>query len=306
MKKIAAKNQDICLTREDNAIEATINVPIGFRLPDTVANYKLIIVLLRLFVRVGGSPPCTFQEVADLFGYSDRRNVNNFWRKFVKQGFDILAFLSRKVDMVAYISLIEDVVARNILLPVSEMHRRFEKIHSIWMSLASFQKFVSQTCSLKLLRYTQKLLLEKTCGSGVVNILPLLADQHNVPVICDGLLEQVEDKKTKPKRESGGRSSFMRQNLSLLVHYLVASGLNLKTIAILLSVSKTTVSNLWHEIENLPSLILNSIAKWSGKISTDEKYIKIKGIPHYVIMIMDFVTKLPLYLNIYPNTTKES
>jgi len=125
-------------------------------------------------------------------------------------------------------------------------------------------------------------------------------------VICDRLLEQAEVRRVEPKTESSLKSSLSRQNLCLLVHYLMGSGLNMDTIAMLLNVSKATVSNLWHEIDNLPSLILNSISKWSGKISIDEKYIKINETPHYVITIMDFVTKLPLYLNVYPNTTKES
>lgn len=306
MKKNAAKKQDVCLIRDNDSIEVSINVPIRFRLPTTAANIKLIIVFLRLLIGKKGSRLCTFQDIASFFGYADRRNVNNFWREFEQHNFDILAFLNRKVDLVECIPLIEDFVAKNILLPVKEMHSKFVKMHSLNMSLPTFKKYLSQTCSLKLLKLTQKLLLEKTCGSGAVSLLRLLADQHNVPVICDGLLEQAKVKRAEPRMESGLNSGLKRQNLCMLVHYLVGSGLNLQTIALLLNVSKSTVSNLWHEIENLPSLILNSIAKWSGKISIDEKYIKIKGVPHYVITIMDFVTKLPLYMNIYPNTTKES
>ncbi len=306
MARNITKKQDVCLNKDDDTIEVSINVPIKFKLPNNAANIKFIIVFLRLLLGKKGVRLCTFQNIADLFGYDDRRNVNNYWREFVNHNFDILAFLSRKVDLVAYIPLIEDFVARNILLPVAEMHRKFMAEHSVKMSLVTFQKYLSQTCSLKLLRHTQKLLIQKVCGSGAVSILRLLADQHNVPVICDGLLEQAEARKVDTITESSLKSSLSRQNLCLLVHYLVGSGLNLKTIAMLLNLSKATASNLWHEIDNLPSLILNSIAKWSGKISIDEKYIKINGVPHYVITIMDFVTKLPLYLNIYPNTTRES
>jgi len=306
MKKNATKKQDVCLSTDNDHIEVSIKVPIRFRLPHTVANLKFIMVFLRLLLRKDGSQLCTFQGIAHFLGYADRRDVNNFWREFEDQGFDILAFLSRKVDLVACVPLIEDFVARNILLPVTEMHRKFVEKHAIKMSLVTFQKYLSQTCSMKLLRLTQKLLLEKTCGSGAVSILRLLADQHNVPVICDGLLEQAKVKRTEPTIASGLNSGLKRINLCMLVHYLVGSGMNLQTIALLLNVSKSTVSNLWHEIKDLPSLILNSIAKWSGKISIDEKYIKINNVPHYVITIVDFVTKLPLYTDIYPNTTKES
>ncbi len=171
MKKNATKKQDVCLSTDHDHIEVSIKVPIRFRLPNTVANNKLIMVFLRLLLRKDGSQLCTFQSIAHFLGYADRRDVNNFWREFEDQGFDILAFLSRKVDLVACIPLIEDFVARNILLPVTEMHRKFVEKHAIKMSLVTFQKYLSQTCSLKLLRLTQKLLLEKTCGSGAVTNL---------------------------------------------------------------------------------------------------------------------------------------
>jgi len=306
MNENVSKTQPVCIEKDDDTIGVSINVPITFKIPCTPSNIKFIMVFLRLLLGKAGTHICTFQNIADLFGYNDRRNVNNYWREFVNHNFDILDFLSRKVDLVAYVPLIEDFVAKNILLPITEMHRRFMAEHSVTMSLTTFQKYLSQTCSLKLLRHAQKLLIQKNCGSGAVGILRLLSEQHNVPVICDGLLKQVKPRKVDHSTVSSLKSSLSRQNLCLLVHYLVGSGMNLQTIALLLNVCKTTVYNLWHEIDNLPSLILNSISLWSGKISIDEKYIKINGTSYYVITIMDFVTKLPLYLNIYSNTTKES
>lgn len=152
----------------------------------------------------------------------------------------------------------------------------------------------------------QKMLNQKLSTDGAVDILRLLANQTNVPVLCDKLLENNTKNKEVPKEKSAMRSSLSRQNLCMLVHYLVASGLNLKTIALLLNVSKITVFNLWYETENLQSIILNSIAKWSGKISIDEKYIKINGVFHFVITIVDFLSGVPLYMDIYTNTLKES
>lgn len=100
--------------------------------------------------------------------------------------------------------------------------------------------------------------------------------------------------------------SLERRNLALLVTYLVGCGLNLKTIGLLLDVCKGTVSNLWHKISELQSLILNSIVKWSGKISIDEKFIRINDKAWYVISIVDHVTHLPLYVDVFPNVRKES
>jgi len=290
----------------EEKIEVSLNIPVRFSIPRTKPNIKFIIVFLRLLFAGDGSRLCTFNDIAKMFGYADRRNVNNYWREFEQQNYDILGFLSRKVDFAESIPLIEDFVAKNMILPIVEMHRKFTQTTTYDMTIETFKKYLSQTNSLNLLKNAQKQLLQKVTGSGAVDILRLFADQHNVPVLCDRILEKAETKKESPKPVSEMKSTLSRRNLCMLVHYLVASGLNLKTIALLLDVSKATVSNLWHEIKDMPSMILNSIAKWSGKISIDEKYIKIKGIPHYVITIVDFVTGIPLYLNVYLNTSKES
>ena len=306
MRKKTRKLPVVCVSMDDYHIEVTVNVPVSFKIPYTEINKKFVVVFLRMLRLANGAKACTCQRVADLCGYRDRRDVDNFWREYAQHGYDILAFLSRKVDLVACIPLLEDFVSRNLLLPIADMHTNFMEAHSVKMSLPTFRKYVSQTSTLKVIKEAQKLMYKKMRGGGAVDILRLLASQHKVPVLCDSLLKRVQPKKLEPKRESALRSSLKRQNLCFLVHYLVASGLSLQTISLLLNASKATVSNLWHEIEDLPSIILNSIAKWSGKISIDEKYIKIKNIPHYVITIVDFVTGLPLYLNVYPNTTKES
>lgn len=306
MKQKTSPKPSVSVSLDGDVVQVSLNVPVRFSLPKTKINLKFIIVFLRLLICRNGAHLCTFEEIAGMLGYSDRRNINNFWREFQQHNYDILAYLSRKVDLVGCIPLIEEFAAKNLILPIAEMHRKFVETSAIKMSLATFQKYLSQTCSVKLLNQAQKLLIQKFSGSGAVEILRLLADQHNVPVLCDKILEKAETKKERPKPVSTMKSTLSRRNLCLLVHYLVASGLNLKTIALLLNVSKASVSNLWHEIDDLPSLILNSIAKWSGKISIDEKYIKIKGVPHFVITIVDFVTGIPLYLKVYLNTSKES
>jgi DNA-binding NarL/FixJ family response regulator len=306
MKQNQVKTPPLSVIKSEDYVEVSINVPIKFKLPCTAANHKFLIVFLRMLTQPDGLRLLTYHKIAELLGYDDRRNVNNFWRELEEHDGDLLAYLSRKVDLVECIPVLEAFVADNLLLPVAEMHRKFTQTTNYDMSIETFKKYLSQTNSLNLLKHAQKLLLQKVTGSGAVEILRLLADQHNVPALCDRILEKAEAKKESPKPVSEMKSTLSRRNLCLLVHYLVASGLNLKTIALLLNVSKTTVFNLWHEITDMPSMILNSIGKWSGKISIDEKYIKIKGIPHFVITIVDFVTGIPLYMNVYPNATKES
>ncbi|MDQ1327784.1 MAG: hypothetical protein QG641_1067 [Candidatus Poribacteria bacterium] len=266
-------------------------------------------VFLRLLIGKCGVNLLTFQQIADLFDYPDRRNVHNYWQEFEQHSRDILAYLSRKVDLIDCIPKIESFIINNLLLPLSVMYREFTGQSQLTMSYATFCKYASQINVMSVLKQAQKLLSEKTAGGDTIHLLKLLAGQHNAPVICDELLEQIETtdtNSTQKPAKSKLYSSLERKNLCLLVHYLVGSGMNFETIALLLNTCKATVSNLWHEIGDLQSLILNSIAKWSGKVSIDEKYVKIRGISHYVISIVDFVTGIPLFLDLYPDKKKES
>jgi transposase-like protein len=267
------------------------------------------LVFLRLLIGEGGNNLLTFQQIADLVGHSDRRNVNNFWREFEQHGSDILAYLSRKVDLVEWIPMIESFVINNLLLPVSVMYQEFISQHKLKMSYATFCKYASQINALSILKQAQKLLAEKAADGDTLHLLKLLAGQHNVPVICDEMIAQKETKKQSSSKRNDkvkSYSSLERRNLCSLVLYLVGSNMNFETIALLLNTCKATVSNLWHEMGDVQSFILNSIAKWSGKVSIDEKYLKINGIPHYAISIVDFVTGLPLFSDIYPDTKKAS
>ncbi len=210
------------------------------------------------------------------------------------------------MELAKYASVIESFALKNLLLPIHLMYKQFCLAHTVKMSYPSFCKYLGQISALPIINASQKLIQERVTGDGAVQILRLLGSQSNVPVLCDQLLEHSTKFTPKPDKACKPPISMKRQNLCLLVHYLVGKGMNMQTIGMILNVSKATVSNLWYETSNLQSMILNSIGKWSGKISIDEKFIRIEGIPHYVITIVDFVTKLPLYLNLYKNTRKES
>jgi len=308
MSRIAKTQTAVTVVRQDGKIVIQINCPISFSLPFTIANLKFLAVFLRLLFKLSGEKVLTLQQTADVLGYKDRRDVDNYCREFIRKGCDLAALLSRKVQLLQYVALIESFVLQNLLLPLNVMHQKFTAQHRVKMSYPTFCKYVGQLDASSVVRQAQKLLWNKMSGGDTINLLRILADQHNVPVICDQLLEYA--KAFGPKQKQANTASFplnmQRRNLCLLVHYLMGKGMNQSTIAMLLNTSRATVSNLWHEIGDLQSIILNSIAKWSGKISIDEKFIRIRGVPFYIITIVDFVTGIPLYLNLFKNTRKES
>src|SRR6266853_1741888 len=58
-----------------------ILLPMGlwFALPDTWANRRGAMILLRGLRRRDGWPLVTYEHLAQALGYADRRNVHNFW-----------------------------------------------------------------------------------------------------------------------------------------------------------------------------------------------------------------------------------
>src|SRR5687767_951699 len=77
-------------------------LPMGlwFELPDTPANRRGAIILLRGLHRRDGWPLVAYEYLDGELGYADRRNVPNFWAEFEAGGSDLAAFLLRrkKVD----------------------------------------------------------------------------------------------------------------------------------------------------------------------------------------------------------------
>ena len=57
-------------------------------LPDTWANRRGAMILLRGLHRRDGWPLVTYEHLAHALGYADRRNVHNFWAEFEACGRD--------------------------------------------------------------------------------------------------------------------------------------------------------------------------------------------------------------------------
>ena len=305
-QKKALDNSGVLLKQENNRWHLFIHVPIRFSLPITKANTRFLYIFLCMLRLHDGTPLISYQAIAIMFGFANRQNINNYWREFVGYGQDMLDYLSRRVMLSEAVPLIQDIVIKNILLPMQMQYRLFCDTHTLKMSYVTFSKYAGMIEPLAVIKAARDLFKNNGNQTDTLHLLELISNQHRRPVICDHLLELAKNKKEAQQTKDRGFYQLSRQNLCLLVNFLVGSGLNLSIIGMLLNVSKATVHNLWHEIYDLQSLILNSIAKWSGKISIDEKYVKIKGVPHYVISIVDFVTGLPLYLDVFPDTKTAS
>jgi transposase-like protein len=88
----------------------------------------------------------------------------------------------------------------------------------------------------------------------------------------------------------------------LLSVVLSACGLSQQMLALLFGVGKTSIHNWLYRIcpEELEGRIIRDIARWSGQVSVDEKWVKIKGTWHFVLCAVDSVSGVPLLMDLYP------
>ncbi|MDD2228822.1 MAG: transposase [Candidatus Cloacimonetes bacterium] len=306
MSKKASVQKAVSVLRQGDDIIVRINCPISFCLPFSPITRKFLAVFLRLLLNSTGDNVLKLQQTADLLEYNDRRDVDNFCSEFERKKRNLADFLNRKVDNNKLIPEIERFATKNILMPPSMMHKEFCRCRNVKLSQTTFNKYLDEVGAIAIIKRAQNLLWDKATSGNTVEVLKLLANQHKVPKVCDQLLKHVRSSKSDEPKSRVADLGLDQTQRCLLVNYLVGSNMNFSTIALLLNVSKTTVSNWFHGIKDLQSMLLNSIDKWSGKISIDEKFVRINGVPHYYISIVDFVTGIPLYMHLYPNTKKES
>jgi transposase-like protein len=73
-------------------------------------------------------------------------------------------------------------------------------------------------------------------------------------------------------------------------------------LALLCGVGKTSIHNWIYEVcgEELDWQILQEIVCWSGHVSFDETWVKIKGQWYFVLCAVDALSGFPLLLDVYP------
>ena len=86
--------------RQPDTLGILLPMGLWFALPDTSANRRGAMSLLRGLRRRDGWPLGTYAHLAQALGYADRRNGHNFWAEFEACGAALAAFLPRrkKVD----------------------------------------------------------------------------------------------------------------------------------------------------------------------------------------------------------------
>ena len=277
---------------------------------DTDENQKALFVFLRLLsCPETGKPLFTYQQIAEAFGKKDRRDINNFVRDFMNRGGDFLKYLARKsTKKDRLFPLIERQVLDAPLLSSAEHYRLFCEDHpQERICEQTFRSYVNEIAVTKLLKRFRQLGFKKEQSLDVRRYLQELLD---LPALSRVKRKEVVESfpeleplsTSQARRKQGERLASPFWGAKLLSVVLYACGLSQEMLALLFGVGKTSLHNWIYSIcsEDLEWHILRDIACWSGQVSFDEKWIKIKGRWYFVLCAVDSVSGFPLLMDLYP------
>ena len=293
--------------QEENYVKICFHIPICIKIPAKKGVVKLLSVLLRLIVDEKDKPMFSFQNIADMLGFKDRRDIDNYYREFKQKDCSFASLLARKAELSEHKDIIQDLFVQNPLLPVSELYMLFNSKHpDIKMSQSSFNKYFGELNAYSVSQHIHKCIDKKDRQFDNDYLITYLAKNIDEPVIKKKILDMEQEKKKEQPKTPKSNNSIQTSLLSFLVLFLVGSGMSYDLIAFMLNISKSYVYKLVYNIHDINRLILSSINKWSGKICVDEKYVKLDGTWRYVFSIVDAVTGVPLLVDYFENKTSQS
>ena len=310
-------------------------------MPDTWANRRGLMIMLRCLRTPAGRPLVTYERLAAGLGYADRRNVHNFWMEFETCGGDLEAFLVRrkKVD--------GEVVARCEQIwqahPLWSAAQVYEEYRQRWpasgatlreanirtaghqLSFLKLQHVVRRQLQEGQLSYQEPVLLEQLFDLAAVGAQTQAKDAGSVSPL-PAVLESVSPQGTTPELSERPSPSVVEDvELSLLkgdtspsalaavwegttgwlmlMFVLYYHGLSLSVLGKLFGVHKTTVLR-W--LEPLAQVSWQGIVQqgkrfFSGTVAVDEKWVQIQGTWWYLFVAVDSVSGFPLHAQLLPS-----
>jgi transposase-like protein len=111
---------------------------------------------------------------------------------------------------------------------------------------------------------------------------------------------RVSSSLSRGARFEGLSGAKMQKKLLVVLFY--ACTVSQDVLALLCGVGKTSIHNWIYEMcgEELDWQILREIVCWSGRVSVDEKWVKIDGEWWFVLCAVDAVSGFPLLIALYP------
>lgn len=258
--------------------------------------------------RQTGKPVLTFQQLADQLEYGDRRDVQNFHRELRLSDFDVQNFVSRKATKHARLfPLIEAAILDAPLLSPHQHYLAFCEAHPTEsLSEETFRKYANGIDGIKLVKRMQQLVKP---GTDTLNVDRYLnealardrlrgAKKKEIVAVFPEVVDESPPLPTTPAVDVSRPNTRKK----LLVVFLYACNVSQEVLSLLMGVSKSSIHYWIAGVcnEDFEWQMLYAITCWSGKVSVDEKWVKIKGEWFFVLCAVDSVSGFPLLIALYP------
>ena len=274
---------------------------------DHNANRKVLGVLGREIKHCEtGRPVFTFQQLANQLDYGDRRDVQNFHRELRVSDFDMQQFVTRKATKHDRLfPLVEAAILETPLLRPHQQYLSFCEAHPTEsLSEETFRKYANEIEGLKIVKRVQQLVKP---GTDTLNVSRYLGEMLACERLSHAQQKEIvtvfpdaEDEASPPTAK--GNRSLVTVRKQILVVMLYACNVSQEVLGLLMGVSKTSIHDWIAELctNEFEWQMLKEITCWSGKVSFDEKWVKIKGEWYFVLCAIDSVSGFPLLMTLYP------
>ena len=318
-------------------------LPMGlwFELPDTPANRRGAMIVLRGLHRRDGGPLVTYEHLAHELGYADRRNVHNFWAEFEACGSDLAAFFQRRKKVDA------EVVARceqiwkahplwTCAQVLAEVRRRWPE-QGVPLSEQNIRTAGQQVGFLGVQRVLRRQLAQGEAHYQEPVVLEALLEMadagaqaqaaETLPVLSlPDALESVSPSEAEPEPMAAPTAAavaavedtLLQGEVSpsklaqlwegatgamLLAFLLYYHGVSLEVIGRFFGVHKTTVMRWLSPLAqvNWQAAVQHGTRFFSGTVAVDEKWLKIAGVWWYLFVAVDHVSGFPLHVALLPS-----
>lgn len=294
-----SKTQGVCVTTTDTHIVITITEPISIALPRGLG--QLLVVFLRCIKDSSGVCVLTFEQISLSLGHRGRQWSQNIIKAWDDAQCDLYLFLEDKRKISQELLLfVSQYVMLYPLRSVLEQHREFIKAYpDKEMCINAFRDLVSAIdCS----KFITAMRAQLTGGllhpnsdyflAVLLNKQPVVSNEYKA-YIADLFATVAMPQKLEDKDIDWSQA---QTQIKLVISLLYIYGVSQERLSVLFGLSKTTIHNYVVSFcdAGLEGFIIRMIGRWSGKISVDEKWIKIAGQWQYIFSAVDSVSGVPL------------
>lgn len=323
-----------------------IDLPGGLRLEvtDSWANRRGLMIFLRCLRGPDGQSWMTYEEIAQQFGYADRRNVHNFWMEFHACGEDLEAFLSRRKKVDAeVVALCEEIWKAHPLWSAGQVYAELVRCfpqqgeglteqnirtagHQV--GFLGVQQVLRRQLTQGQVHYQEPFLIQalwELADTGVKMQVQAAGGVEPIPEVLEAVGPQAACQEAGPgiKAEAvetlsacllGGETSpsaLVRlwegvTGTGILSFLLYYHGLSLEVIGGFFGVHKTTVMRWIEPFAHLPwqQVVQKGRRFFSGGIAVDEKWVKVEGVWWYLFAAVDSVSGFPLHVALLPSNSQ--